>query len=75
LLVLDPDRSGHVSFSAKVRFQSIVQMEKPMRIVTKAIGPVDAVATPENPKTLDAFWSALPIKGKANRWDGEIYFS
>jgi hypothetical protein len=35
---------------------------------------VEAKISEENPKTADAVWNALPIKGKANRWGDEIYF-
>ena len=53
----------------------MIEMEKRMRVSTKATGPIEAVATPENPKTAEAIWAALPIKGNANRWGDEIYFT
>jgi len=53
----------------------MIGMEKSIRISTKATGPVDATITSENPKTAEAIWAALPIKGNANRWGDEIYFS
>jgi len=59
----------------KLRSESVVYMEKRIRILTKATGPIEAVATSENPRTAEAIWKALPIKGKANRWGDEIYFS
>ncbi|WP_455363702.1 cyclophilin-like fold protein [[Eubacterium] cellulosolvens] len=46
-----------------------------MRIWTKATGIIEASTTGENPKTAEAVWSVLPIKGNANRWGEEIYFS
>jgi hypothetical protein len=53
----------------------MIGMEKRIRISTKATGPVVATLTSENPKTAEAIWAALPIKGNANRWGDEIYFS
>lgn len=50
-------------------------MEKRIRISTKATGAIEAMTTAENPKTAETIWHALPIKGNANRWGDEIYFS
>jgi hypothetical protein len=44
-------------------------------IGSKAVGRIEAEVTDENPKTANEVWNALPIKGKANRWGDEIYFS
>ena len=53
----------------------MIGMEKRIKVVTKVTGTVEAVMTSENPKTADAIWQALPIKGNANTWGDEIYFS
>ena len=44
------------------------------RIRIKA-GGVGVTAELNKTKTAEAIWEALPIKGKANRWGDEIYFS
>ncbi len=36
---------------------------------------MDAILTAENPKTAEGVWKGLPIKGNANLWGDEIYFS
>jgi hypothetical protein len=53
----------------------MIRMEKRIKISSKATGPVEAVVTSENPRTAEAIWGALPIKGNGNRWGDEIYFS
>ena len=45
-----------------------------LKIISKAVGEAYAELTNENPLTVDAIWSKLPIKGKANTWGDEIYF-
>jgi hypothetical protein len=46
-----------------------------LKIISKAVGEVFAELTNENPMTVDAISSKLPIEGKANIWGDEIYFS
>ena len=46
-----------------------------LKIISKAVGDVFAELTNENPLTIDAIFSKLPIEGKANIWGDEIYFS
>jgi len=53
----------------------MINMEKRIRIQTKMAGTVEALITDENPKTAETVWSALPLRGTANRWGDEIYFS
>ena len=47
-------------------------MKKRIRIKT---GTVAAVAELNDTDTAQAIWEALPIKGRANLWGDEIYFS
>lgn len=44
------------------------------RIRIKA-GGVEVTAELNETRTAEAVWQALPIKGRANRWGEEIYFS
>lgn len=44
------------------------------RIRIKA-GGVEVTAELNETRTAEAIWQALPIKGRANRWGEEIYFS
>ena len=44
------------------------------RIRIKA-GGIEVTAELNSTKTAKAIWEALPIKGRANRWGDEIYFS
>ena len=44
------------------------------RIRIKA-GGVEVTAELNETRTAEAIWEALPIKGRANRWGEEIYFS
>jgi hypothetical protein len=47
-------------------------MDRKIRI--KA-GGIEVIAELNRTKTAEAIWEALPIKGNANRWGDEIYFS
>jgi len=47
-------------------------MERTIKI--KA-GDIEVAAELNSTKTAQAIWEALPIKGQANRWGDEIYFS
>jgi len=47
-------------------------MDRKIRI--KA-GGIEVTAELNRTKTAEAIWQALPIKGRANRWGEEIYFS
>jgi len=53
----------------------MMKMGNRIRIGSKAIGPMEAVITDENPETGNTIWKALPIRGNTNRWGDEIYFS
>jgi len=46
-----------------------------LKIISKAVGEAYAELSSENPLTVDAIWSKLPIEGKANIWGDEIYFT
>ena len=46
-----------------------------IKITTKSTGPVEDEITDENPVTAKAILDALPIKGRANIWGEEIYFT
>ncbi|MFH1179388.1 MAG: cyclophilin-like fold protein [Candidatus Bathyarchaeota archaeon] len=46
-----------------------------IKITTSSTGTVDAVLSDENLRTAKAIYEALPIKGNANLWGDEIYFS
>jgi hypothetical protein len=47
-------------------------MGKKIRIMA---GAIEAMAELNNTKTAQAIWEMLPIKGRANLWGDEIYFS
>jgi hypothetical protein len=47
---------------------------KRIKISCETLGEVFADLTNENPKTVKAFYSSLPIEGRANFWGEEIYF-
>lgn len=46
-----------------------------MRKIKITADGVSATATLNDSATADAVWEALPIKGRANTWGDEIYFS
>jgi len=46
-----------------------------MRKITIRSGELTATATLKANETADAIWNAMPIKGHANTWGDEIYFS
>ena len=46
-----------------------------IRITTESTGSVEAKITDENPVTAKAILDALPIKGYANTWGEELYFT
>jgi hypothetical protein len=50
-------------------------MSKRIRVAIKGIEELEAQVNDENPKTAQAVLTSLPIKGNANTWGDEIYFS
>lgn len=47
-----------------------------IKIKSKMMGEIVAeLLGGKNPKTVESIWSSLPIKGRANTWGDEIYFS
>ncbi|NPV08356.1 MAG: hypothetical protein HPY83_10410 [Anaerolineae bacterium] len=46
-----------------------------MRKIRITAGEVSASAVLNDSPTADAVWEALPIRGRANTWGDEIYFS
>jgi hypothetical protein len=50
----------------------LANMGKKIRITT---GAIEATAELNDTRTAQAIWEALPIKGRANLWGDEIYFS
>lgn len=47
---------------------------KKIKIYSNNTGEVLATLSDENPKTAKAFYSSLPIEGRANLWGEEIHF-
>lgn len=46
-----------------------------MRRIRIRSGKVEATATLDDSPTSQAIWDALPMRGQANRWGEEIYFT
>ena len=47
----------------------------PERKIRITAGGVSAIARLKDSPTADKIWSALPMRGSANKWGEEIYFS
>ena len=45
------------------------------KTITIKAGKIEVVAELNETKTAQAIWDALPVKGRANTWGDEIYFS
>jgi len=45
------------------------------KVIKITAGKVSAEADLDDSATAEAIWKALPIKGRANTWGDEIYFS
>ncbi|HUV75362.1 MAG TPA: cyclophilin-like fold protein [Dehalococcoidales bacterium] len=45
------------------------------KTITIKAGKIEVVAELNETKTARAIWDALPVKGRANTWGDEIYFS
>ena len=45
------------------------------KTITIKAGKIEVVAELNETRTAQAIWDALPVKGRANTWGDEIYFS
>ncbi len=63
----------HLSFGC-ITIRLAGDFDTMRRILIKA-DPASVVAELNDTRTAQAIWAALPIKGQANLWGDEIYFS